>query len=114
MSLTVAVLVDGEEIAKSATITVGSATTYHYDRGSTLSDTYPEGYVVSEVTAAGGSSKAANYDTDGGPIISEVVIPDVNNGAGSQITLRIEGENWNDQSKITLNHWCLRPTTNNY
>ena len=114
MSLTVAVLVDGEEIAKSETITVGSATTYHYDRGSTLSDTYPEGYVVSEVTAAGGSSKAANYDTDGGPIISEVVIPDVNNGAGSQITLRIEGENWNDQSKITLNHWCLRPTTNNY
>lgn len=115
MTITATVLVNGQEVAKSYPITLGSATTYHYDRGATLPDRYPEGYDPSVVTSMGGSSKASNYNTDGGPLIDEVVIPDFDGkGTPSQIIIRIEGENWNDQTGFTLCHWCLRPTVNNY
>lgn len=115
MTVTFTVLVNGQEVAKSYPITLGSSTTYHYDRGTSLPDRYPEGYDPSVVSALGGSSKASNYDTDGGLAIEEVVIPDFDgNGTPSQITIRIEGENWNEQTGFTLNHWCLRPTVNNY
>ncbi len=115
LDIVVHVYANGVEIAKSAVVTLGTATTYHYDRGNTLSDTYPEGYDPKEVTAAGGSSKAGNYDTDGGPIINELVVPDVNgDGSPSRLTFRIECLSWDTQTSVTFNHWCLRPTVNNY
>lgn len=114
MTVTFTVLANGQELAKSYPITLGSSTTYHYDRGTALPDRYPEGYDPSVVSALGGT-KASNYNTDGGIAIEEVVIPDFDGkGTPSQITIRIEGENWNDQTGFTLNHWCLRPTVNNY
>ena len=117
MTIRVKVFVEGvaEAIATSNDIVLGSSTTYHYDRGTALPDRYPEGYDPSVVTAMGGTSKAGNYDTDGGPIIDEVVIPDVKgDNSAVRVVLRIEADNWNDQTSMTLNHWCLRPTVNNY
>lgn len=111
----VTVLANGKEIGRSANITLGSATTYHYDRGTALNNRYPEGYDATYVQEKGGNKKAANYDTDGGPIIDELVIPDVNgDGSPVSLTLRITCEDWAGATKLTLNHWCLRPTSNNY
>jgi uncharacterized surface protein with fasciclin (FAS1) repeats len=111
MTIKVSVLVNGQVVSVSNPITLGSATTYHYDRGATLPDRYPEGYDPSKLS----DKKAGNYDTDGGPIIDEVVIPDVNgDGSASQIVIRIEADNWNEQTGMSLHHWCLRPTVNNY
>lgn len=108
------VLVNGQEVAVSEDIALGSATDYHYDRGATLPNRYPEGYDSATVTAAGGS-KAGNYDTDGGLVISEVTIPDVNgDGSPVSIVIRFDGANWFGQSDFTFCHWCLRPTTNCY
>ena len=104
-----------DPVATSDNIIPVSPTTYHYDRGATLPDRYPEGYDPSAVQAMGGSSKSGNYNTDGGPIIDEVTIPDVHgDNSAVRITLRIEADNWNDQTTMTLCHWCLRPTVNNY
>lgn len=117
MTIRVSVLVNGTVVAKSDDITLGSSTTYHYDRGTALSNRYPEGYDPEVAASKGGTyaSKASNYDTDGGPVIDEVEIPDLDGkGTPSQIVLRIEADNWNSQSSLTLNHWCLRPTVNNY
>lgn len=109
------VYVAGQPVATSEVITLGSATTYHYDRGTILPNRYPEGYDPSVVTAMGGSSKASNYSTDGGLLIDEVTIPDVKgDGSASQIVIRIEGDSWKEQTGFTLCHWCLRPTVNNY
>ncbi len=113
MTVTFTILANGQEVAKSYPITLGTATTYHYDRGGGLG--YPEGYDPAVVRELGGSSKAGNYDTDGGLAIDEVVIPDFDGkGTPSQITIRIEADNWNEQTSFTLCHWCLRPTVNNY
>lgn len=113
MTVTFTILANGQEVAKSYPITLGTATTYHYDRGGGLG--YPEGYDPAVVREMGGSSKAGNYDTDGGLAIDEVVIPDFDGkGTPSQITIRIEADNWNEQTSFTLCHWCLRPTVNNY
>lgn len=117
MTIRVKVFVEGqtEPVATSSDIVLGSATTYHYDRGATLPDCYPEGYDPSVVQSMGGSSKSGNYDTDGGPIIDEVTIPDVHgDNSAVRIVIRIEADNWNDQTSMTLCHWCLRPTVNNY
>lgn len=117
MTIRVKVYVEGqtEPVATSSDIVLGSATTYHYDRGATLPDRYPEGYDPSVVQSMGGSSKSGNYDTDGGPIIDEVTIPDVHgDNSAVRIVIRIEADNWNDQTSMTLCHWCLRPTVNNY
>lgn len=111
----VTVLADGKEIGQSSNITLGSATTYHYDRGTALNNRYPEGYDATYVQEKGGNKKAANYDTDGGPIIDELVIPDLyGDGTPVSLTLRITCEDWAGATKLTLNHWCLRPTSNNY
>lgn len=115
LDIKVDVLVNGNTVASSPTITLGSSTTYHYDRGNTLNNTYPEGYDVSYVREKGGNSKAGNYDTDGGPIINEVVIPDVNgDGSPVQVQFKITCENWAGKSSIKFHHWCMRPTVNNY
>ena len=117
MTIRVKVFVEGqtEPVATSSDIMLGSATTYHYDRGATLPDRYPEGYDPSVVQSMGGSSKSGNYDTDGGPIIDEVTIPDVHgDNSAVRIVIRIEADNWNDQTSMTLCHWCRRPTVNTY
>lgn len=109
----VATLFAGDKlIAKSATVTWGSATTFHYDRNGVG---YPEGYDATYVREMGGNSKAANYDRDGGVMIDEVTIPDVNgDGSPVQLTLRLECNSWAGKTNVKLHHWCLRPTENNY
>lgn len=115
VDVVVTVFANGKEVAKSGSVTWGTSTTYHYDRGTTLPDRYPEGYDSSYVGEMGGNSKAANYDTDGGPMIDELTIPDVNgDGSAVQLVLRIDCQNWAGKTNIKFHHWCLRPTVNNY
>jgi hypothetical protein len=119
VTLNVAVYaVDGEELtllAVSGDILTDSSvgTTYHYDRGATLNNTYPEGYNKS---ADGLSSKAQNYDTDGGLIISEVNVhhADESDTTPVRLLFRITAANVGSVTSYTFNHWCLRPTANNY
>ena len=104
--------VGDKQIARSATVTWGSATTFHYDRNGVG---YPEGYDAAYVRQMGGNSKAGNYDRDGGIMIDEVNIPDVNgDGSPVQLTLRLECNSWAGKTNVKLHHWCLRPTENNY
>ena len=106
------IFANGQQIAKSATVTWGSATTFHYDRNGTG---YPEGYDATYVREMGGNSKAGNYDRDGGVMIDEVTIPDINgDGSAVQLTIRLDCYNWGGKDNIILHHWCLRPTENNY
>ena len=58
LDVVVTVFADGQEIDKSRTITWGSSTEFHYDRGTTLSNTHPEGYDATYVREVGGNSKA--------------------------------------------------------
>lgn len=115
LKIHISVLVNNNPVAKSNEIELGSSTTYHYDRGTALPDRYPEGYDPTVVQEIGGNKKASNYDTDGGLGIGEVVIPDVKgDGSAVPVVIRIESETWNSQTSLTLAHWCLRPTVNNY
>ena len=115
LDVVVRVMIGGTVIAQSSTITWGTSTAYHYDRGTTLPNRHPEGYDSKYVGEMGGNSRADNYDTDGGPIIDEVTIPDLQgDGTPQQIVLRITCENWATKTNVKLNHWCLRPTVNNY
>lgn len=115
LDIYVTVMHEGQEIAKSEKITLGTTTAYHYDRGTTLPDTYPEGYDPTVVREIGGNSKAGNYDTDGGMAINEVTIPDIYGGGKPiEVTLRYDCDNWDGKTNIKLYHWCLRPTVNNY
>jgi len=109
------IFANGQQIAKSDVITWGSSTAYHYDRGTTLPNRYPEGYDSKYVQDMGGDPKAGNYDTDGGRTIDELIVPDVNgDGSAVQLVFRIDCYNWAGKTNVTLNHWCLRPTENNY
>ena len=115
LDIVVIVLANGQEIARTRAITWGSTTEFHYDRGTTLSNTYPEGYDASYVREVGGNSKASNYDTDGGQMLDELVIPDINgDGSPVRITMRISCGTWNGKTNVKFHHWCLRPTVNNY
>ena len=115
LDIHVDVVVDGKTVARSPLISLGSSTTYHYDRGATLSNTYPEGFDPTYVREKSGNKKAGNYDTDGGPIIDEVVIPDVHgDGSPVQLQLKITCDNWAGKTMVKFHHWCLRPTVNNY
>lgn len=91
------------------------STTYHYDRGATLSNRLPEKYDQNDPNNTAGS-KNGYYWTDGGPVYPEITIPDMN-GDGSAVRLLIS-MNCNDGRLLTgtlaFNHWCLRPTDNNY
>ena len=108
-------LADGQEVAKSPVRTWGTSTAYHYDRGTTLPNRHAEGYNSAYVREMGGSSKADNYDTDGGLMMDEVTIPDLKgDGSAVQVILRIDCYNWAGKSNVKLHHWCLRPTENNY
>lgn len=102
------------DLGKTA-ITIDSSTKFHYDRGTTLSDAWPEGYTKEERTRLLElNSKANNYDTDGGGVFDEIEIPDlVGDGSALPIQIRIDSHTPSD-AKIILSHWCLRPTSNNY
>lgn len=109
------VLAGGQEIARSPIRSWGTSTAYHYDRGTTLPNRHPEGYDHTYVREKGGDSKADNYNTDGGLMIEEVEVPDLNgDGSAVPITLRLRCDNWAGKTNVKLNHWCLRPTANNY
>ncbi len=109
------VLAGGQEIAKSPIRTWGTSTAYHYDRGTTLPNRHPEGYDQAYVRQMSGNSKADNYNTDGGLMIEEIEIPDLNgDGSAVPIVLRLRCDNWAGKTNVKLNHWCLRPTENNY
>jgi hypothetical protein len=109
------VLANGQEIARSPIRTWGTSTAYHYDRGTTLPNRHPEGYDHTYVREQGGNSKADNYHTDGGLMIEEVEVPDVNgDGSAVPIVLRLRCNNWAGKTNLKLHHWCLRPTVNNY
>lgn len=111
LTITASVLVNGTVVAEGSSITLGSATTYHYDRGA---GGYPEGYDANVVTELGGS-KASNYDRDGGPLIDSVVIPDVNgDGSAVPVVIRFEGASWLDKTKFIFHSWCMKPTADNY
>ena len=115
LDIVVTVFADGQEIAKTRAITWGSSTEFHYDRGTTLSNTHPEGFDATYVREVGGNSKAANYDTDGGQMLDELVIPDIKgDGSPVRIVMRLTCATWAGKTNVKFHHWCLRPTANNY
>lgn len=113
MEITFKVRVKGstDVVAVSDPITLGSTTTFHYDRNS---GNFIEGYDPSTENLST-NKKAGNYDTDGGTVISELEIPDVKgDGSPVEITIEIASPTWNGNTTMVFNHWCLRPTKDNY
>lgn len=113
MEITFKVRVKGstDVVAASDPITLGSTTTFHYDRNP---GNFIEGYDPSTENLST-NKKAGNYDTDGGTVISELEIPDVKgDGSPVEITIEIASPTWNGNTTMVFNHWCLRPTKDNY
>lgn len=113
MEITFKVRVKGstDVVAVSDPITLGSTTTFHYDRNP---GKFIEGYDPSADNLST-NKKAGNYDTDGGTVISELEIPDVKgDGSPLEITVEIASPTWNGNTTMVFNHWCLRPTKDNY
>ena len=113
MEITFKVRVKGstDVVAVSDPITLGSTTTFHYDRNP---GKFIEGYDPSTENLST-NKKAGNYDTDGGTVISELEIPDVKgDGSPVEITIEIASPTWNGNTTMVFNHWCLRPTKDNY
>lgn len=107
----ITVFVNGQAVATSNVITLGSTTTFHYDRNP---GGYPDGYDPKAENLAS-NKKAGNYDTDGGKIMDNVVIPDVKgDGSPVQVMFRIECASWSGVTTMTFHHWCLRPSSDNY
>ncbi|MCR5361303.1 MAG: hypothetical protein K6E73_04770 [Bacteroidales bacterium] len=92
------------------------STAYHYDRGATLSNRLPEYYDVTDSRFDESlKSKFGYYWTDGGPVYTEVEVPAVNGeGKAVQLLIHMTSENGTSAGTLTFNHWCLRPTENNY
>ena len=113
MEITFKVRVKGstDVVAVSDPITLGSTTTFHYDRNP---GKFIEGYDPSADNLST-NKKAGNYDTDGGTVISELEIPDVKgDGSPVEITVEIASPTWNGNTTMVFNHWCLRPSKDNY
>lgn len=113
MEITFKVRVKGstDVVAVSDPITLGSTTIFHYDRNP---GKFIEGYDPSADNLST-NKKAGNYDTDGGTVISELEIPDVKgDGSPVEITVEIASPTWNGNTTMVFNHWCLRPTKDNY
>ncbi len=91
------------------------STTYHYDRGASLSNRLPEYYNANDENNTAGS-KNGYYWTDGGPVYTEITIPDLNgDGSAMRLLFKMTYESANTQTAdVVFNHWCLRPTVNNY
>lgn len=112
-----AVDADGELVACDKPVMLplsDGSTTYHYDRGATLSNRLPEYYDHNDPRLTAGS-KNGYYWTDGGPVYTEVIVPDVKGGGQAvQLLIRITSEYAATAGTLAFNHWCLRPTVNNY
>lgn len=94
------------------TITLGSATTFHYDRGGVG---YAEGYQEAlDVPGLITNSKKGNYDRDGGQVAAAVMVTGDANGNPAPIKIRIQNTTFGTATKMIFHHWCLRPTINNY
>lgn len=109
----VQVYAGGQKIGESSEINCVGSTNFHYDRGTVISTPrYPEWFIAG--TKPYDFSKNGNYDTDGGQVIPELIIPDVNgDGSPVEVQFRLTGENWNN-AKLILHHWCMRPLDSNY
>lgn len=92
------------------TFTLGSATTFHYDRGA---GSYAEGYKEQLDAGIITHSKKSNYDRDGGKI-GDVVVRGDANGEPAPVKITISSPGFGTATKIVFHHWCLRPTSNNY
>ncbi len=93
------------------TFTLGSATTFHYDRGA---GSYAEGYREAlDTPGLITHSKKGNYDRDGGQIGTVVVTGDAQ-GNPAPVKLSIGSPGFGTATKMIFHHWCLRPTNNNY
>ena len=113
MNVSVIVL-NGSERVKlgEASVTVASTTEFHYDRGTFLSDTWPEGYKEAKNDYT--HSKKNNYNTDGGAVMAELEIPDLKgDGSALPMIIKLEMPTGKD-SRLAFHHWCLRPTSDNY
>ncbi|MDP4277843.1 MAG: hypothetical protein Q8914_09450 [Bacteroidota bacterium] len=108
VGLDVTISVNGVDYGK---VTLGSATTFHYDRGGVG---YPEGYQEAMDAGTVTHSKKAMYDRDGGQISSAVTLTGDGNGNPAPISIRIRNTSLNGVTKMVFHHWCLRPTINNY
>lgn len=91
------------------TINVGSATTFHYDRGD---GGYPEGYEAAMDSLT--HKKKAFYDRDGGEIGIVTVPDDDGTDSPKQISITISNNDKTSGFKMIFHHWCLRPTENDY
>ena len=93
------------------TFTLGSSTTYHYDRGA---GSYAEGYREAlDTPGLITNSKKGNYDRDGGQIGTVIVTGD-NQGNPAPVKISIGSSSFGTATKMVFHHWCLRPTNNNY
>ena len=102
MEITFKVRVKGstDVVAVSDPITLGSTTTFHYDRNP---GKFIEGYDPSADNLST-NKKAGNYDTDGGTVISELEIPDVKgDGSPVEITVEIASPTWNGNTTMVFN-----------
>ncbi len=100
----------------SEPIALASAgTAYHYDRGAMCSTPrLPEYYDPNDSRNTAGS-KNAYYWTDGGTITDALVVPDLDNGNAERLVFRMTATDGSASTgTLTFNHWCLRPTDNNY
>lgn len=93
-------------------LTLGSATTFHYDRGGVG---YAEGYQEAlDTPGLITNSKKGNYDRDGGQVAAAVLVTGDANGNPAPIKIRIQNTTFGTATKMVFHHWCLRPTINNY
>lgn len=113
IDLVVEVMIGDLVIAVSDPFNIDTSYLYQYDRSGKLDNTMPEDY--EEIIALYGSSSSGIYDADGGPVIDEVVIPDINgDGSPVNIHLNIRCSAGNGLETMPFHHWCLRPTANDY
>lgn len=93
-------------------LTLGSATTFHYDRGGVG---YAEGYQEAlNIPGLITNSKKGNYNRDGGQVAAAINLTGDANGNPAPIVIRIKNVTFGTATKMIFHHWCLRPTINNY
>lgn len=88
---------------------------FQYDRGHQLKNALPEYYDPKEERYQE-EKKREYYWTDGEAVYPEVEIPDFKgDGSPVRLMISISGETGTTYTgSVTMNHWCLRPTTGNY
>jgi len=104
-----------QPLGEKAHLTLPKGTNFNYDRGHNMSNMWPEYYDYKDERNTAGS-KNSYYWTDGESVYPEVEIPDVKgDGSAVRLLITISGECGTTYTgNVTMNHWCLRPTTQNY